>query len=123
MKKLVQFTVGILIALGLAACDKPRTTATAGEKLDSATDTATKEMDSASKKTEELFDDVSVTSKARAAILNEPNLKSFQINLDTTNGVVTINGSVDNQKEKDRVNDIVSSIAGVKRTKNNIIVK
>lgn len=123
MKKIIQYLCVVLVASVLTACEKTPSVRTAGKQLDQATTKAEFEIKNVSKKTESALDDTSITTKARAALIEEPHLKSFQINLSTVKGIVTIHGSVDDEKEKKRVNDIVSAVAGVKGTKNNLVVK
>lgn len=47
--------------------------------------------------TGEYVDDTVVTSKVKAAVFQEPTLKSGQINVETFKGVVQLSGFVDSQ--------------------------
>jgi osmotically-inducible protein OsmY len=123
MKTSYNIILVMVLAVSLAACDKLNQNKTMGEKLDATTNKATTEINDTSKTVNDNFNDSSITAKVRVAILNEPNLKSFQININTVNGVVTLDGAVNNKVEKDRVYDIANAISGVKETKNNIIIK
>ncbi len=123
MKKILKTIVAISIILGLAGCDKSPTTETAGEKLDRTTDTVSKDVNDASQKTAEVLDDTAITAKVKAAIVAEPNLKSLQINVETINQDVTLSGTVDSQEQFTRVQEITSSLAGVKGVRNNLVVK
>jgi len=124
MKKILKYTVAMSIILGLAGCDKQTaSTETVGEKIDRTTENINKEANDTSKKTEEVLDDTAITAKVKAAILAEPNLKSLQINVETDNGNVTLSGSVDSQEQLTRVQQLISSLAGVKGISNNLVVK
>ena len=49
--------------------------------------------------TGEYFDDTVITSKVKAAVLNEPTLKSAEINVETFKGVVQLSGFVGSQAD------------------------
>ena len=60
-----------------------------------------------------------MTSKVKAAILDEPTLKSAEINVETFKGVVQLSGFVSSQDaEKGRRSD--ASVGGVKSVKNDM---
>ena len=67
--------------------------------------------------------DSMITSKAKAGLLVEKNLRSFQISVKTFNGVVLLSGFVDNELSKLKAEAIVSKIEGVKSVKNSLVVK
>ncbi len=64
-----------------------------------------------------------ITSKAKAELLVERDLKSLQISVKTYNGVVILSGFVDNEISKLKAETIVSKIEGVKSVKNSLVVK
>ncbi|MBF0220322.1 MAG: BON domain-containing protein [Gammaproteobacteria bacterium] len=127
-------TLSILIALGLAACDKPgaaesagkqidKTTSEAGKKINETVDKVGNKMSDQSASAGEVIDDAAITTKAKAAILAEPGLKTLQISVDTINGVVTLSGSVASQQESDRAQALASAIAGVTAVENQLVTK
>lgn len=122
--------VSMAVALGLAACNKPNTAETAGQKIDRAADKAGDKMERAenklgaqSEKAGEAFDDGAITAKVKAAIFAEETLKVLQINVDTVQGVVTLSGTVDSQQESDTAKKIAGAVAGVKKVENKLAVK
>jgi osmotically-inducible protein OsmY len=73
--------------------------------------------------TGEYVDDSVITTKVKAALLNEPNLKSGEINVETFKGVVQLSGFVSSQAAANRATEVARGIAGVKSVKNDMRVK
>lgn len=73
--------------------------------------------------TGEYIDDTILTTKVKAAVLNEPTLKSTEINVETFKGVVQLSGFVSSQADIDRAIEVARSIKGVKSVKNDMRVK
>lgn len=69
------------------------------------------------------FDDSVITTKVKAAVFNEPELKVLQINVETFKGEVQLSGFVDSQQSVKKAGEVAASVAGVKSVKNNLIVK
>lgn len=70
-----------------------------------------------------VVDDSVITSKAKAEILATKDLKSLQISVKTYKGEVILSGFVDNQAMKDKAEQVVAKIDGVKSVKNGLEVK
>ena len=64
-----------------------------------------------------------ITSKAKAELLAEKDLKSLQISVKTFKGEVILSGFVDDEISKLKAETIVSKIDGVKSVKNSLVVK
>ena len=64
-----------------------------------------------------------ITSKAKAELLAEKDLKSLQISVKTYKGEVILSGFVDDEMSKLKAETIVSKIEGVKSVKNSLVVK
>jgi osmotically-inducible protein OsmY len=73
--------------------------------------------------TGEYIDDSVITTKVKAAILNEPSLKVFQINVETFKGEVQLSGFVDSAQSVKKAGEVARSVKGVTSVKNNLIVK
>jgi osmotically-inducible protein OsmY len=73
--------------------------------------------------TGEYFDDSYITTKVKTAILNEPGLKSSEINVETFKGVVQLSGFVNSQSDIDRAIVVARSVKGVKSVKNDMHLK
>lgn len=70
--------------------------------------------------TGEYVDDSVVTTKVKAMLFDEPNLRSGQINVETFKGVVQLSGFVGSQADIDRAVEITRNISGVQSVKNNM---
>jgi osmotically-inducible protein OsmY len=73
--------------------------------------------------TGEYIDDTVITTKVKAAILNEPTLKVSEINVETFKGVVQLSGFVSSQGDINRAVAITRDIAGVQSVRNDMRVK
>jgi len=71
----------------------------------------------------EYVDDSVVTTKVKAAILDDPSLKVFQINVETFKGVVQLSGFVDTAQSVKKAGEVAGGVKGVKSVKNNLVVK
>jgi hyperosmotically inducible protein len=69
------------------------------------------------------IDDSVITTKVKSLLAADDFLKSFQIGVETYQGIVQLSGFVDSQKAVDKADEIVRSVQGVKSVKNNLIVK
>jgi osmotically-inducible protein OsmY len=79
--------------------------------------TATKEG------TGEYFDDTAITTKVKAAIFNEPSLKSTEINVETFKGTVQMSGFVSSLADINKAVELARSVKGVSAVKNDMRVK
>ena len=69
------------------------------------------------------IDDATITTKVKAAVLAEPGLKSLQINVDTRDGNVTLNGTVETPALKERAMQVAQAVEGVKSVSDQLVVK
>lgn len=133
-KNLKSIGMLMLLAAGLAACDKPGPAETAGKKIDQTVNDAGKQIGEASdkvavkmaeqnEKAGVAINDAKITTKAKAAIFAEPGLKILQISVDTVNGVVTLTGSVDSQANSDTAKALAGAVSGVLRVENQLALK
>jgi len=73
--------------------------------------------------TGEYLDDSVITTKVKAAVFNEPSLKSSEINVETFKGVVQLSGFVSTEADIQKAVEIARSVKGVKSVKNDMRVK
>ena len=73
--------------------------------------------------TGEYVDDTVITTKVKAAILEERSLKSAEINVETFKGVVQLSGFVSSQASVNKAVEVARSVGGVKSVKNDMRVK
>lgn len=73
--------------------------------------------------TGEYFDDATITTKVKAAVLGEANLKSAEINVETYKGTVQLTGFVKSKADIDKAVQLAKGVKGVTSVKNDMIVK
>ena len=73
--------------------------------------------------TGEYIDDSVITTKVKAAIFNEPSLKSTEINVETFKGEVQLSGFVSSQADISKAVEIARSVKGVTSIKNDMRLK
>ena len=73
--------------------------------------------------TGEYVDDTVITTKVKAAILNEPTLKSAEINVETFKGIVQLSGFVSSQDAVNKAVMVTRGVGGVKSVKNDMRLK
>jgi osmotically-inducible protein OsmY len=73
--------------------------------------------------TGEYIDDSVITTKVKAALVEDPMTKAYQINVDTFKGDVQLSGFVDSAQAVAKAGEVARGVNGVKSVKNNLIVK
>lgn len=129
------------LALNLAACGPRGTSEQAGRDMDRTTANASGQTDQASGKAAQKpeqgtgmpsgqqsaevaksIDDLALAGKIKSALIAEPMLASLPIEVEAEKGVVTLNGKVTSDSDREKVANLVSSVDGVKAVKNNLVV-
>jgi len=115
---------------GLASSQPEGTAEKAGQQIDRAADkagqAATDIKESASRTAEstgEYMDDSAITAKVKWAILRDPDLKTLEISVATTDGVVSLTGAVDSQQSIERAAEVARDNPNVKSVENHLTVK
>ena len=73
--------------------------------------------------TGEYVDDTVITTKVKAAIFDEPTLKSAEINVETFKGTVQLSGFVNSHADINKAVEVARSVKGVKSVKNDMRLK
>jgi osmotically-inducible protein OsmY len=73
--------------------------------------------------TGEYVDDSVITTKVKAAILNEPTLSAAEINVETFKGVVQLSGFVNSNADINKAVAVARGVGGVKSVKNDMRLK
>ena len=73
--------------------------------------------------TGEYVDDTVITAKVKAAVLNEPSLKSAEVNVETFKGVVQLSGFVSDAGDVPKAGQVARSVKGVTSVKNDLRIK
>ena len=73
--------------------------------------------------TGQFFDDKKVTTTVKAHLIKDKAMNLTRVGVNTTNGVVYLNGVVDTVEDKTRAEQIASQISGVKQVQNDLHVR
>jgi osmotically-inducible protein OsmY len=73
--------------------------------------------------TGEYVDDTVITTKVKAAIFNEPSLKSAEINVETFKGTVQLTGFVSSRADINRAVEVARGVKGVTSVRNDMRLK
>ncbi len=71
----------------------------------------------------ERIDDAAITAKVKTRLATDPTAKAYQIDVDTSEGVVQLNGFVDNSAGKQAAERVAKGVDGVKSVRNNLEIK
>jgi hyperosmotically inducible protein len=106
------------------AAEKTRNTAAiVAGKTERATETVQDKSAIAANKTSVVVADSVITTKVKADIFKEPELKSMAIHVETEKGVVMLSGFVDSKADADKAVRVAKSVEGVSSVKSAIKVK
>ncbi|HET8905045.1 MAG TPA: BON domain-containing protein [Saccharospirillum sp.] len=73
--------------------------------------------------TGEYIDDTWITTKVKASLVDDPDVKAREVNVETFKGVVQLSGFVESEEAMARAVAIAASIEGVKSVRNNMTIK
>lgn len=82
-------------------------------KTEAAADEAGDKMRAAGNAAMDVVDDATITAQISAGLAKDPALSALKIDVDTRNGVVTLNGPAPTQDAKDRATRIAQEVKGV----------
>lgn len=71
----------------------------------------------------EYIDDATITTKVKAVLAKDPDVKAYQVNVETQSGVVQLSGFVDSETSIRRAGELARQVTGVRSVKNDIRVK
>jgi hyperosmotically inducible periplasmic protein len=147
--KTIAAASAVLLVVGLAGCDKYTSSGeTVGQKVDKAIDKTNQKVADASDKVGATVDqagaavsnvatsvsdkaieagtainDGSITASINADLVKDPDLSVLKIDVDTRDGVVSLNGLVKDEASRLRAGTIASGIKGVIKVNNHLVVK
>lgn len=127
------------LAFGLAACDR-NDGQTVGQKIDAtiersgeaaadaqrrmeaAANEASQASRQAAARAAEVMDDAGISAKVKAGLAQDAELSAIKIDVDTRNGIVTLNGPVKNEVARERAARIAQDVKGVNSVVNQLTV-
>jgi hyperosmotically inducible protein len=96
-----RLTLAIVLSIVLAAC--------AGTANESSTG--------------EYIDDTVLTSRVKSILLNDPDVSGLSVNVESFKGTVQLSGFVKTVAERNRAVKLAQGAEGVKRVKNDILIR
>jgi hyperosmotically inducible protein len=118
------------MAAGLAGCAQDRVGERTGRQVDQAATTAAETMDDTRESLDEqtekaggYISDAALSVRIKAELLKDPHLALSDIRVSTTDGVVTLTGTVSSQIAVTRALEIVRRDPNVKSVKHNLVVR
>lgn len=69
----------------------------------------------------EYVDDATISTRVRAEIVRDPDLKLRQINVETFKGEVQLTGFVDSPRQASRAAELARAVPGVRAVRNDIV--
>ncbi|MEC5158926.1 osmotically-inducible protein OsmY [Janthinobacterium sp. CG_23.3] len=71
----------------------------------------------------EYIDDSLITTKVKAALVDDPQLKAREINVETFKGTVQLSGFVSSREDISKAVQVARGVKGVTAVKNDMVVK
>ena len=71
----------------------------------------------------EYVDDTTITTAVKAAIFEEPALRTSEIGVETLQNVVQLSGFVDTYQARNRAGELARGVSGVRNVKNALVVR
>ena len=106
-----------------AAADAKDAAAKAGADVKAAAADAKADASAAMAKAGDMLDDAGITASVKTDLAKDSELSALAINVDTKDGVVTLNGPAPNEAAKARAETIAKAAKGVKSVDNKLVVK
>ena len=126
-----------LAASGLASCGQAVDERKTGEKVGMAIESTRTAIDEAGQKSAQAVGkaasavietskgapDAAITASIKTDLLKDPDLSALKIEVETNQGIVTLNGVAPNEAAAGRAARIAGAIAGVKEVRNHVVAR
>lgn len=117
-RSMMAIVLGSVLVSGSAMAEE-----TLMQKAQSAADSTGAKIDSSMKKVDGYMDDSGITAKVKSALVDAKDIKSNDISVNTSKGVVTLNGFVSSQDQAERAVALAKGVEGVKSVSDKLHVK
>lgn len=107
-KTLMAVLLGSALASGSALAESETM-----NKVESTADSAGQKIDNSMNKVGNFMDDSAITAKVKAALVDDENIKSTDISVETDKKVVTLSGFVESQAQAEQAVKIAKGVEGV----------
>lgn len=110
--KISKTLMAVLLGSALASGSALATSETSN-KVESTADSAGQKIDNSMNKVGNFMDDSAITAKVKAALVDDENIKSTDISVETDKKVVTLSGFVESQAQAEQAVKIAKGVEGV----------
>ncbi|TBL55066.1 molecular chaperone OsmY [Hafnia paralvei] len=117
-RSMMAIVLGSVLVSGSAMAEE-----TLMQKAQSAADSTGAKIDSSMKKVDGYMDDSGITAKVKSALVDAKDIKSNDISVNTSKGVVTLNGFVSSQDQAELAVTLAKGVEGVKSVSDKLHVK
>jgi hyperosmotically inducible protein len=108
-----------MLAGALTACDRdpmPQSPGSTSERVE-------QKAEQVAQGTERVVEDSTITAKVKLALLNDTDVKSADISVETSQGRVTLSGTVPSEPQVHRAVKAANKVEGVQAVENRLMVK
>ena len=113
----------LILTLMLGFSFSCRTTKNTGTAIKEGTTEAAQEVGEKAENVGQKVEDGSITAAIKMKLANDETVSASKIDVDTKDGLVTLNGTVSTQTEADRAVSLARTVDGVKDVRSNLIVE
>jgi hyperosmotically inducible protein len=113
----------LILTLMLGFSFSCRTAKNTGTAIKEGTTEAAQEVGEKAEDVGKKVEDGSITAAIKMKLANDETVSASKIDVDTKDGLVTLNGTVSTQTEADRAISLARTVDGVKDVRSNLIVE
>jgi len=122
--KVVLIATAFIFGAAGAGCEKTTTTTTTPTGTTTTTTVSpAPRVETAIGNASDVLSDAAITTKVKSALLADAEVKGLQIDVDTSNGVVSLSGAMDKAENIQRAESVAKGVDGVKSVNNRLTVK
>ncbi|RZU00923.1 BON domain-containing protein [Rivibacter subsaxonicus] len=130
LNPMIPAALAAALALGMAACERKDDRQTVGQALDSAMNSAERKADEAGTKMAQAMDagtvklkDAGITTGINAMLAGDTRLSASKIDVDTTNGNVTLRGTAPDSAARQHATEVAEKVDGVRSVNNQLQIR
>jgi len=124
VKRAIQFVLPALVAMSLAACERPTTTVERTAPVSPPVpEKAQVSPATTEAKSEAPAADAALGEKVLQALVTERGINARDLQVNAQNGVVTLSGKVEEKSDQERMMLVAMSVDGVRSVVSNLVVE
>jgi len=123
MEKRSIIAIMFLCVIALFFANGCRTAKNTGVAIKEGTTEAAQETGEQAEKAGKKVEDASITAAIKMKFANDETVSASKIDVDTSHGNVTLNGTVSSREEENQAVELARSVDGVKSVRSNLVVQ